>query len=393
VVKVRSKKGKRMAKEMKGKIYKAKAYTNEIIRGKFSAIKDTRIKGMVEHPLVDMLIIIMLGVVCGIERSEEIVIYAKNKRLFLRQVFGVEKIPLKSTLERVLDMVDGEAMSMVIIDIMKSKILRLGDIISVDGKSIRSTVPKGKTNATLQILSAYFTESRVVVGQKYMSEKTSEIPMFQDLLCVLKVKGKTVTADATHCQKDTCRMIIAKGGNYVFGLKGNQGKFHKDIEAFFANPANADRMERFEAPVEKRNGRTTRRIFSRVDDITQFPSCGAWMGLKSIFAVRRIVETRYETTDETCYYISSLDSSPETLLNIVRSHWQIESMHWMLDVVFSEDEYVNSSDNAHKTLNILRKFALLLHKTYIRAHNLKISIKSSMFSCLTNDDLICDICS
>ena len=93
-----------------------------------------------------------------------------------------------------------------------------------------------------------------------------------------------------------------------------------------------------------------------------------------------------------CYYISSLDSRPESLLATVRDHWKIESMHWMLDVVFSEDEHV-ASENAHKTLNILRKFALLLHKNYIKEHNLRISLKNFMFDCLTGEDLILKVCS
>ena len=380
---------------MKAKIYKVKAYTNEIIRGKFSKIKDNRVHGMVEHPLVDLLIIIMLGVICGLGKCEQIQRYAIKKQSFLNQVFGITKQPSKSTLERTLDMVNAEEIVEVIIEIMKMKILKLGDIIAVDGKSIRSTIPKGKTNAALQILTAYFTESGVVLGQKYITDKdkTNEIPVFQELLCLINIKGKTITADAMHCQKDTCRMIIAKGGNYVFGLKGNHLTLRNDVRTFFTNPDNVDKIEVFESPVEKRRGRIEQRIFQRVTDITQFNSIENWMGIKSIFAVRRIVTTKNGVSDETSYYISSLDSSPQILLKTVRDHWKIESMHWLLDVVFSEDDHVTSSQNAHKTLNILRKFALLLHKTYIQKHNLKISLKNSMLDCLMDDELILKLCS
>jgi predicted transposase YbfD/YdcC len=380
---------------MKAKIYKVKPYTNEIIRGKFSKIKDMRVAGMVEHPLVDLLIIIMLGVICGLEKCEQIQRYAVKKQVFLRQVFGIEKQPSKSTLERTLDMVNGEEIAEVIIEIMKMKILKLGDIIAVDGKSIRSTVPAGKKNAALQILTAYFVESGVVLGQKYISDKdkTNEIPVFQELLCLINIKGKTITGDAMHCQKDTCSMIIAKGGNYVFGLKGNHKLLRNDVAKFFDDPKNADKIEVFEPRIEKRGGRVEQRIFHRALDVMQFEGVENWMGIKSIFAVRRIVASKNGTTDETSYYISSLDSSPDILLKTVRDHWKIESMHWLLDVVFSEDDHVNSSVNAHKTLNILRKFALLLHKTYIQEHNLKISLKNSMLDCLMDDDLILRLCS
>jgi len=96
---------------MKAKIYKVKPYTNEIIRGKFNKIKDMRIKGMVDYPLGDLLIMIMMGVMSGLEKSEQIVIYAKNKKSLLSQVFGIKKIPSYITLDRILDMVDGEAVS------------------------------------------------------------------------------------------------------------------------------------------------------------------------------------------------------------------------------------------------------------------------------------------
>ena len=169
-------------------------------------------------------------------------------------------------------------------------------------------------------------ESGVVLGQKYINgEKTNEIPVFQEMLLYVDIKGKTITADAMHCQKDTCEMIIAKGGNYVFGLKGNHKLLKNDVEAFFANPENNGRTEIFEAPIDKKNGRVTQRIFYRALDPMIFNGAEKWKGVKSIFAVRRIVTTKHGVTDDICYYISSLDSSPESLLATVRDHWKIES--------------------------------------------------------------------
>jgi hypothetical protein len=91
------------------------------------------------------------------------------------------------------------------------------------------------------------------------------------------------------------------------------------------------------------------------------------------------------------YYISSIDKSAEELLNIIREHWKIESMHWMLDVVFSEDECALYSENGQKTLNILRKLALLIHKRYIAAHKLKSSVKASLLRCLMSDSTLCAV--
>lgn len=378
---------------MKVKIYRVKSRTNEIVREKFSKIKDERIVGMVEHALADILINIMLGVICGLERSEQIVTLNEKRSHFLKQVFGIEKIPSKSTIERTLEMVNGEEIAGAIIAIMKMRLFKLGDIVSVDGKTIRSTIPEGKSHGGLQVLTAYFVESGVVLGQKYIDQKSNEIPALQELLCYINIENKTITADAMHCQKDTCRIIRAKGGDYVLGLKGNHGLLHSQVESYFKIYENTAQISVYEAPLEKHNGRCERRIFMRISDISGFENIDYWSGIKSIFAVRRIVETKHGTTDETSYYISSLDDEPEKMLYIVRSHWGIESMHWLLDVVFSEDECAYASENAQKTLNIFRKFALLLHKTFIADNNLKTSLKMSMFNCLLDDDFLISVCS
>jgi len=378
---------------MKAKIYKVKPYTNEIIRGKFEKIADPRVQGMVEYPLSDILIIVMCSVISGLEKLEEIVTYAENKQRFLSQVFKINSYPSESQLSRVLNMLNGEEVAEAIIEIMKTRILKLGDIIAVDGKKIRSTIPKGKTCGGLQILTAYFVESGVVLGQKYIDKKTNEIPVFQDMLCCINVGGKIITGDAMHCQKDTCSMIIAKKGDYVFGLKGNQGTLYEQAKIYLKYYENSDKIEVYEAPLEKQSGRTERRIFMRISDITNFAGIENWMGIKSIFAVKRITETKTGRTEEVSYYISSLDVSPEKLLDIVRAHWKIESMHWCLDVIFSEDECRILSLDGQKTLNAFRKFALLLHKTYIKEHNLKIALKNNMLACMMNDDLLIQLCS
>ena len=105
-----------------------------------------------------------------------------------------------------------------------------------------------------------------------------------------------------------------------------------------------------------------------------------------MFAIARIITTKGKTTVETCYYITSLDVSAEELLRIVREHWKVESMHWILDVVFSEDDCMVLSENGHKTLNILRKLAILLHKQFIATLKRKISIKENLLNCLMSDN-------
>jgi hypothetical protein len=154
---------------------------------------------MIDYPLSDILIIVMCSVISGLEKLEEIVTYAENKQRFLSQVFKINSYPSESQISRILNMVNGEEVAEAIIEIMKLRILNLGDVIAVDGKAVKSTIPKGKTHGGLQILTAYFVESGVVLGQKYIDKKTNEIPVFQDMLCCINIGGKIITGDAMHC--------------------------------------------------------------------------------------------------------------------------------------------------------------------------------------------------
>jgi predicted transposase YbfD/YdcC len=333
----------------------------------------------------------MCSVLSGLDGLAELVVFAQNRSEFFKNKFGIEQIPSKPTFSRILNMMDGDEVAKIIIEIMKERakfVAHITNILAVDGKAIRSTSEKGKPNSALQIVTAYLTGSGVVLGQKEVHEKTNEIPVFQDMLGYLNIKGITVTADALHCQKITCSKIIGGSGNYVFGLKENQKLLHDEVVQFISNNINTDMIEQFTTN-EKNGGRIERRICYRVKDISWLQAKDKWTGLKTVFAVRRITTTKHKTTDETNYYITSLDSTAEELLRITREHWKIESMHWLLDVVFSEDECELLSENGHKTLNILRKLALLLHRQYIANQTKKCSIKSSLLSCLLNENKLC----
>jgi predicted transposase YbfD/YdcC len=113
--------------------------------------------------------------------------------------------------------------------------------------------------------------------------------------------------------------------------------------------------------------------------------------ISNCFSVRRIVTAQGITTDETGYYISSKDATAKELLEISRAHWNIESMHWMLDADFSEDECELKSENGQKTLNIFRKLALFAHRQYMKTQAKKRSIKSNLLRCLISDKVLNDV--
>ena len=362
----------------------------EYLQLKFEMIEDKRHSSYIEHKLSDILIIIMNAVLCGLDGLAEIMEHAENRAEFFKKNYGINAIPSKPTVSRILNMLDGDAVSKVIIEIMKERADIVGNIIAVDGKAIRSTNKKDKAHSALQILSAYLTESSVVLGQQAIHSKTNEIPVFQAMLNLLDIKGKTITADAIHCQKETCRRIVQSEGHYVFGLKKNQRTLFEDVSLFINSSVNDDYIEKY-TTTEKSHGRFEKRTCYKVTDISWLEGHNEWVGLKTVFAVKRTVISKNKTTNETCYYISSLETTAEELLRIVREHWKIESMHWILDVVFSEDKCCLISENGHKTLNILRKLALLLHKQLIATLHKKITIKASLLKCLMSDDALLNV--
>ena len=349
----------------------------------FAVIEDPRHQGYVKHKLSDILVIVMCAVICGMDELGTLMTFAENMKEFFKETFQIPAIPSEPTVSRVLRMIDGEKVAKVMVQIMTDA----DDVIAVDGKAVRSTSADGDPNSALQIITAYLTKSGVVLGQEKIHEKTNEIPVFQEMLSYLNVKDKTVTADAMHCQKETCRKIVEQEGNYVFGLKGNQGNLHDDVALFFQDPPDDYELDVF-TTLEKNGGRLEWRRCRVLRRLEWLEAKEDWAGLEAVFAVDRRTTTRDGTSEETSYYITSSDASAEKLLSIVREHWKIESMHWMLDVDFSEDSANFASEDTHIALNAFRKYALLLHRLYLSSAPKKCSVRKNMLNCLMNRDLL-----
>jgi len=187
-------------------------------------------------------------------------------------------------------------------------------------------------------------------------------PCMTELLYLIDVKGKTITADVMHCQKKTAAKIIKKKCNYVFQVKNNQDKLYEDIDLMFTDllgseyKKDKEKFEKYET-LEKGHGRTEKRecyVLTETD----------WTNLRKVFAVKRTTTINEKITSEISCYITSLDSDSKSLLRISREYWKIESMHWVLDVVMSEDECRLVSKNGQCNMNVLKKLAIVIHKNY-----------------------------
>ena len=363
---------------------------NEILNMYLGIIEDERDSFTIKHNLIDILKLTMISVLCGMDELDKMIDYGNNKREFLKKEFEIKSIPSKSTLTRIFVMIDPKWLGLSIVGIVQSLIKEKHNQIMIDGKAIKSTDAIKAIEKMMNIVTAY-TDRGISLLQKTVDNKTNEIPAVKELIDMLDVKGMIITADAMHCQKETAEKIVNNGGDYVLQLKANQKSFYEDVYAMFDDKYMDETDKNCEYEIykteEKSHGRIERRTCYVLNEIAFFTDYLAnWKGLKKIFAVVREVEKDNKVTKEISCYLSSKNTTAENLLSYTRKHWEIESMHHILDVTYDEDRCKLLSQRAQENLNIFRKMGISIHKNYLK--NKKQTVKSNMFNCLLNDNLL-----
>lgn len=367
--------------------------TNDILNMYFGLIEDKRDQFTIKHKLVDILKLIMISVLCGMDELDKIVDYGNNKKEFLEKEFNIKTIPSKPTMTRVLVMIDTKWLELSIVGIVQSLIKEKNKQIMFDGKAIKSTDAIKSIEKMINIVTAY-TDTGISLLQKTVEEKTNEIPAVQELIDMLDIEGLIITADAMHCQKETAKKIVENGGDYVLQLKANQKNFYEDVYTMFddkyMNEADKECEYEIYKTQEKNHGRIETRTCYVLNEVAFFTNyIDEWKGLKKIFAVKRKVEKEGKVSEEISCYLSSKNATAKELLEYTRKHWQIESMHHILDVTFDEDRCKLLSKRAQENMNIFRKMGVSIHKNYLKGK--KQTVKSNMFNCLLNDSYLLEI--
>ena len=197
--------------------------------------------------------------------------------------------------------------------------------------------------------------------QEKVSDKSNEITAIPKLLEWLDVKGSVVTIDAFGCQYEIGNKIRSKGGDYIFSLKGNQGNLHDDVKLYLKD-MEWDKNNSCE-DFDKGHGRIeTRRCLVSNDIQWLRESHPHWSSINTIACIQSIREIKGKPSSEVRYYVSSLkNAAPKQILSSVRSHWAIEnSLHWVLDMFFGEDQSRIRKDNAPQIMAVIRHLALNL---------------------------------
>jgi len=337
----------------------------------FGCIEDPRVDRTKEHKLLDIILIAICAAICGADGWVGVERFGNAKLGWLRGFLDIPNgIPSHDTFGRVFARLDPDQFREGFVSWVQSiRKLVGGEVVPIDGKMLRRSHDHGKGKEAIHMVSAWSSRSHLVLGQVKVDEKSNEITALPVLLELLAIEECIVTLDAMGCQKKIAEIIIGKGADYVLALKKNQGILYRDVKDTF-DMALADdfRGVAHDAcrTVDGGHGRIEIRrcwVISDPEYITYLERRGQWKGLQSIVKVeakRRIGE---EVTYETRYYLSSLSGEAEEIAEAVRGHWGIEnSVHWILDVAFREDDCRVRTGHAAENLAILRHIALNLLK-------------------------------
>ena len=343
----------------------------------FSDLKDPRVNRTKLHKLIDIITITICAVISGADTWVDIELYGETKYKWLKKFLELPNgIPSHDTFARVFANLEPEELQRCFLKWIQSiSQVTFGEIVAIDGKTLRHSYDKSSEKAAIHMVSAWATANHLVLGQVKVDEKSNEITAIPKLLKVLDLTGCIVTIDAMGCQKEIVKQIIAKNADYVITLKKNQGYLYDRVENLF-NTLSKDRFEKCIQSdyyrSETGHAREDRRYYqmlSNVKDIVD-PE-GDWAKLNSIGFVDYLREEKDgKTSKERRYYISSLPNNAELLAKAIRGHWGIENqLHWVLDVQFNEDNSRIRKDNAPENLAIIRHIALNLLKQEKTAKN------------------------
>jgi len=340
-----------------------------IIIDHFSTIEDPRTNNK-RHVLIEVITIALCAVICGANNWVEVEEYGQAKQSWLAKFLTLPSgIPSHDTFGRIFALLDADKFQAAFLSWMQAiEQLTAGQIVSIDGKTVRHSYDKRLGQNAIHMVSAWASGNGLVLGQVKVDEKSNEITAIPALLDKLALSGCIVTVDAMGCQKEIAEKIIEGEADYVLAVKDNQPNLHQDIKDLFAYAAETDFVDcEHVKTVNKGHGRIEIRecwTLSQTEQADYFPyirNLSAWAGFQTIAMVkseRRIGEV---STTEVRYFISSLDGTAKQMLGAVRGHWGIEnSLHWKLDISFREDDSRVRKGNGAENLAVLRHMALNL---------------------------------
>lgn len=335
----------------------------------FSEVADPRVNRRRRHLLIDMIVISVLAVIANADTWKDIRIWGETHEQWLNSFLTLPNgIPSRDTFRRTLSRIDPQQFQDAFLRWLRGLRKGLAGVIAIDGKTLRGSRAGGQN--PLHIVSAWASEQDLTLGQRQVDGKSNEITAIPPLLRMLELKGAIVTIDAMGCQKEIAATIIEGKGHYCLAVKGNQETLEKDIAASFEAALNNDfrgpGKQQHATQEEKRpHGREESRHYYTMPAPDTLRTGKDWAGLKSIglTITYRGQGASAAGEGEVRYYIMSFASNVEQFARAVRGHWGIEnSLHWVMDVTFREDESRIHKDHGGENVSWLRRLAVTLLK-------------------------------
>jgi len=342
----------------------------------FSSITDPRLDRKKRHKLIDIFFITLCGVICGADSWVAIEQFGKAKYEWLKHLLELKNgIPSHDTFGNVFAMIDPEEFSQCfsswVADLAQ---LCDGEVVAIDGKCLRRSMDTASNKSAIYMVSAWANKNQLVIGQQKVEDKSNEITAIPKLLEQLDIAGAVITIDAMGCQTAITHKIIEQKADYLLSLKGNQGTLHEDVKLLFESEKTCPEIghETYDGGHGRVETRTIRAL-SNIDWIKE--THPDWKKLNSVISITYKREEKNKVSEETRYFISSLDATdPKYLGQIARAHWSIENnLHWVLDYAFDEDSQRMRYGNSAANMAIIRHISLNLLKL---DKTLKVGIKN-----------------
>ncbi len=344
--------------------------------------------------IAEAISIVVLGSLCGLKSVSQIHQWADSDKVreFLKEKFAIEHVPCYFWLLSLLKLAKPESLNKCLMNWAASVLPkdRSSLTVSLDGKTVRSTAKMKNYSSPLHIVSAQLSELGITFASKSVEGKSNEIPAVRKLIEELDVEGCMVVADALNCQKETAETIVNGKGDYLLDAKGNQPMLEQEIKEYIQDDSLRKMMDTT-AVTEKNRDRIETRTAYVTANIDWMFEKEKWKNLTCIGAICTEFERNGKKTEEWHYYISSRRLTALELLHHARMEWAVETMHWLLDVHYSEDYCRIANSTIQENLNQLRKYALGLIKQFKQHSGSKLALSKIMFNCLLDCGMICRV--
>lgn len=327
---------------------------------RFEVLEDSWDERGKKYKLIDILIMTIYGLLCGLKDFTNIADFMKLKEDYFTKLLNLENgTPSHDCLSDLYASIDPKQFMKIFIewtkDILEKK---TGKKISIDGKAIKSATDKINNGNIPYIVSAFIGEIWLSMGEVKVDDKSNEITAIPELLDLLDIEGATITIDAIGTQADIVNKIVNKGGHYVLPVKDNQRILKKEIKSQFDSYNNLlGNPEVFhKSTVDKDHGRIEEREYYLTYNTSKITDKEKWKTVNAVAYMRVTRTEQDETTITDNYYIIDNKIEIDKLIDAIRDHWNIEcGLHWRLDVILDEDHSTNKVGNSIENLSIIRK--------------------------------------